>query len=102
MTRTDIPTRRPSEIIAFDHNGIAYDGQVSYLMDGTPIEIFLHGGKTGTPVQAVARDSAVAVSLALQFGAPIKTIRAALTRLDDGSAAGPLGQLLDLIVGPQA
>jgi ribonucleoside-diphosphate reductase alpha chain len=39
---------------------------------------------------------AVAASLALQFGCPADTLRKALLRLTNGSAAGPLGRLLDL------
>lgn len=93
--RLMVPNRRYSEIVPFTHGGIAYEGQISYLQDGAPIEIFLDGGKAGTAIQSVARDSAVAVSLALQYGAPLETLRKAMTRNDDGLAAGPLGAFLD-------
>jgi len=96
--RTAVPNRRHSEIVAFTHDGIVFKGSVSTLPDGTPCEIFLDGGKAGTAVQHVARDSAVAASLALQYGAPLETLRAAMTRTDDGAAAGPLGTLLDHVV----
>jgi hypothetical protein len=59
--------------------------------------VFLQAGKVGSDVQALARDAAVAVSLALQFGTPLKTLREAMTRNDDGLPAGPMGRLLDVI-----
>lgn len=96
--RTQLPPRRQSEIINFDHDGITFKGQVSYGPHWQPLEVFLDGGKSGTAVQNVSRDSAVAVSLALQHGAPLETLRLSMTRNDDGSAAGPLGKLLDLVV----
>lgn len=95
--RIPIQTRRQSEIISFYHDGISFIGQVSYGPNWRPLEVFLDGGKSGTAVQNVARDSAVAVSLALQYGTPLETLRLAMTRSDDGSAAGPLGRLLDLV-----
>ena len=98
--RQTIPNRRMSEIIAFRHSGIAYTGSVSYCEDnGLACEVFLDGGKAGTAVQSVARDSAVAVSLALQYGAPVSVIRAALARNGDGTPSGPLGAMLDLVEG---
>ena len=97
--RTTVPSRRHSEILSFKHNGILFQGQVSFLPDGRPIEIFLDGGKSNTAVQNMARDAAVAVSLALQFNTPLETLREAMTREDGGHAAGPLGTLLDLICG---
>jgi hypothetical protein len=43
------------------------------------------------------RDSAIAVSIALQFGADLQTIRAALTKDHDGSSATLLGAALDIL-----
>ena len=97
--RVSVPTRRQSEILSFVHEGIRFYGQVSYLPDGTPCEIFVDGGKPGTAVQAVARDSAVAVSLALQHGTPLETLREAMTRDEQGAAAGPIGAFLDVLAG---
>ena len=45
----------------------------------------------------MARDCAVVTSLALQHGAPLDTIRKALTRLDNNEAAGPLGKAIDML-----
>ena len=100
MTRERLPNRRPSEVVEFDHDGIRYRGSVSWGLPGCePREVFLDGGRVGSAVHGASRDSAVAVSLALQHGAPLQAIRAALTRNEDGSPAGPLGALLDLVEG---
>ena len=96
MSRVRLSSRRESEVVAFVHKRIAYTGSVSTWPDGPPCEVFLDGGKAGTAVQHVVRDCAVAASLALQYGAPLETLRAAMTRHDDNAAAGPLGKLLDL------
>ncbi len=95
MTRTALPNRRQSINLAFLHGPIAYQGSMSYGPDGQIAEVFLSGGKIGSEVEAVARDCAVMVSLGLQYGVPIEVMRRAVTRLDDGAAAGPMGQLLD-------
>ena len=98
-----IPNRRNSEVFSFHHGGIKFHGSVSYRSDdGCACEVFLDGGKVGSAIQAVSRDSAVAASLALQHGTPLTSLRAALTRDENGWPAGPLGRLLDLIEGEAA
>lgn len=97
MMRQSLPDRRPSETLEFEHEGHKYRGSVSYDRRGKPLEIFLTTGKPGTGVETVSRDAAVAVSLALQHGTPLETLRKAITRLDDGRPAGPLGVLLDAV-----
>ncbi len=97
MTRKHLPNRRPSEVVQFEHEGHRYLGSVSVDFFGCPVEVFLSTGKPGTGIETVSRDAAVAVSLALQHGTPLDTLRRAMTRLDDGSPAGPLGLLLDAV-----
>jgi hypothetical protein len=67
--------------------------------DGRPAEVFLNVAKSGTPLETYARDSAILLSLLLQHGCPIATVRHAICRNADGSPAGPIGHLLDLIEG---
>jgi hypothetical protein len=95
--RQILPNRRQTQTFRFDHEGQRYFGSVSRFKDGRPAEVFLDAGKPGAAIQAIARDGAVFVSLALQHGCPLETLRKAITRLDDGSAAGPFGKLLDIV-----
>ncbi len=48
--------------------------------DGSLGEVFINGGKSGEVVEAIARDGAVLLSLALQYGADLSNIRSAITR----------------------
>jgi hypothetical protein len=108
MIRTALPNRRHAERIRFEHGELGREqtffGTLGYpdLSGEQPLEIFLAGGKPGSSLDAMSRDFAVVVSIALQSGVPLEDMRQAITRLDDGSAAGPGGKLLDLIGGADA
>lgn len=97
MNRTILPNRRQNLSVNFDHGRASFHGTASHDGADKIMEIFLSGGKPGSELEAATRDCAVIASLAIQFGAPLDVIRKALTRLDDGSAAGPMGAFLDLI-----
>jgi hypothetical protein len=60
--------------------------------------VFLNADKIGTGIETQARDAAITASLYFQQGGSPETLRRALTRNSDGSASGPLGRLLDLLV----
>ena len=63
--------------------------------DGALGEVFIDTGKSGADLQNIANDAAVVISLALQHGVPIETIRHAVTRCSDGSPASILGAVVD-------
>ena len=83
-SRRVLPIRRHSETfdIAFGGLSAPHTVTVGYYDDGTIGEVFITGGKSGEQVAAIARDSAIILSLALQYGAPLATIAHALTRDD--------------------
>jgi hypothetical protein len=96
MTRQRLPSRRQNESFAFSHAGLGFTASIGFFPDGRTAEIFLSSNKPGSPIEAIARDAAVTVSIALQFGVPtIETIRSALTRDHDGGPATALGAALD-------
>lgn len=70
---------------------------IGFYDDGRPSEVFVQGCKSGTDVQAVARDAAIILSFALQHGTPIATIRKAITRDHGEAAASLIGAVVDLI-----
>ena len=53
--------------------------------------------RPGRTSQSTARDAAVVLSLALQHGIPIETIRHAVTRSGSGEAASILGAIVDVL-----
>lgn len=91
------PNRRCSEIIDFEYSGNKFSLGLSRFADGRVAEIFISSERPGSPLEAIARDSAVAVSFALQCGADIAALRAALTRDHDGGPASPIGAALDCL-----
>lgn len=97
MTRHCPPDRRDGELVTFDHDGVRYTAQFSRDESGAVSELFLNCGKEGTTANIVARECAVILSIAVQSGTSLETIFAALPKLQDGKAAGPVGKALTLI-----
>ena len=96
--RQTLPNRRSCETVEFDHDGIRYVASIGrFPYSGAISEIFVHGGKTDSAADVAAHDGAIILSLALQFGTPINAVRHALMKLRNGSAAGPIGKLLDIL-----
>jgi hypothetical protein len=93
--RQRLPNRRACESFEFRHAGLDFTLAAGFYPDGRIAEIFLSSIRAGSQVEAVARDSAIAVSIALQFGADLQTIRAALTKDHDGHPATLLGAAID-------
>jgi hypothetical protein len=95
VRRERLPNRRRNESFEFFHGGLGFTASVGFFEDNRVAEIFLSSRKPGSPIEAIARDAAVTVSIALQFGAPLETICSALTKDHDGQAATLLGAALD-------
>jgi hypothetical protein len=96
-TRRRLPNRRRSEVLDYDINGSRYTASVGYYNDDRVGEIFLRSAKSGTHVNIAMIEIAVAVSMALQHGCDMDTLRAAMPRTEDGMAEGAMGRLLDLL-----
>jgi len=97
MTRRVLPQRRSSETFGLRFWSQNFTVTVGFYADGTPGEVFIDSGKTGQDVQSTARDAAVVLSLALQHGAAVETIRRAVTRNGAGDAASILGAVIDTL-----
>lgn len=118
-TRRRLPNRRQSYNYEFEHDGIVYVASASVyginFKDPREVdwgEVFLSpaaGKNVDSKIGQLASDSAVLVSLALQYGTPLNTLRKALCRdstLDSGESpeaglpemitySGPIGVMLD-------
>jgi len=97
MTRERLPNRRRCESFEFEHAGLRFTLSIGFYLDGRIAEIFLSSHKPGSPIEAIARDAAVTVSIALQHGAYLETIRRALTKDHDGGPATLLRTALDAL-----
>jgi hypothetical protein len=95
--RERLPNRRQCESFEFRHAGHPFTLCAGFYADGRIAEIFLSSHKPGSPIESIARDVAVTVSISLQFGADLETIRQALTKDHDGGPATAIGAALDTL-----
>jgi hypothetical protein len=95
--RQRLPNRRASESFIFEIDGLRFTATVSRFADGRIGELFLNNHKSGNQSDTNARDAAIILSFALQYGADIDEIRKALCRNSKGRALGPVGAALDLL-----
>jgi hypothetical protein len=98
VTRDRLPNRRASTSFDFEVAGLRYTATFSRA-GGRVLEVFIQNHKPASQSDSNARDSAIAASLALQFGCPLDVLRRALLRDSHGRASTPLGVALDLIAG---
>ena len=98
MPRQPLPHRRLHETLEVEHWDQNFIVGIGRANERSPItEIFIHANKSGTQAETLAADSAVLLSIALQYSAPLEVLRQAITRNQDGTAAGPIGAILDRI-----
>jgi len=95
--REALPPRRNSHTFNLDWGGFnrAYAVTVGHYDDGRIGEVFITGGKSGEVVEAIARDGAVLMSIALQYGASVETIAGAITRDGQGAPSSIVGVVID-------
>jgi hypothetical protein len=105
-SRRILPQRRPTYTFDIHDDGGRVDLTVAYsifeapgtLPPHTVAEIFLTSRKIGSGTEAIARDAAILLSLAVQHGCPLDTIMHALTRNQDGSPQSLMGRVVDRVI----
>ena len=99
MNRDPLPLRRRSETFEVDFGGLRSKNTISigYYADGRIGEVFINSGKSGETTEAIARDSAIILSMALQHGVPIETIGHAITRDGQNMPMTIVGVIVDLL-----
>jgi hypothetical protein len=95
--RNRLPNRRPAESFDLEVQGLHYTATVGRFPDGTIGELFLNNHNSNSSADNAARDCGIVLSIALQHGADLETIRRALCRNSQGRASGPIGAALDAI-----
>lgn len=95
--RCALPQRRFTETFNFRHWGLEYTISFGRYPNGNIGDFFINCGKSGEQAETLARDSAVILSLALQYGTPIDAMLHAISRDADGKPSGPIGALLERI-----
>lgn len=96
-SRRLLPNRRPSETLTFEHGGTDITVTAGKYPEGAIGEIFINAGHANSAIDAIVSDAAIAVSFALQHGADLASIKAAMKRNSQGEASSPIGAALDRI-----
>ena len=98
--RRELPQRRHSETFDMSFDGFSkkYYVTVGYYDDGGIGEVFINHPASGFQSEAIARDGAVLLSLALQYGVPLETLQHAITRNDNNEPTSIVGAVVDRLV----
>ncbi len=86
-----------------DGSSTHFEASIGFDAQGKPKEIFLCGAKSGSDLDAMLNDTAVAISVALQHDVPAKAMAASVARIPeeiDGPGLLPasiVGAVLDLV-----
>lgn len=97
MSREHLPMRRYAENFEINFANVPVSVGFGYYDDGRIGEVFLSTKKAGSYVDTAARDTAVLMSLLLQYGASARIISNALTADAQGLPEGLAGKIAAII-----
>ncbi|MBY6239828.1 hypothetical protein [Methylosinus sp. Sm6] len=95
--RCALPRRRAGESFDFEFQGTCFTATIGLYSDGRVGELFLNGLKLDTAQDVYACDLGKAISIALQYGAPLEALARTMTRDGAGRPRGLAGHVLDLM-----
>ena len=81
MTRTPLPTRRPSVTVTTEWQGRPLAIGIGFNTDGQPREVFVTGPREGSDLAHLLADLCVVISVALQHGIPATALSKSLGRV---------------------
>lgn len=103
--RKRLHQRRSHEVIAIEHDGQRYKigiGREIVCIErgvfGPVVEVFLNAQKVNSPVDCLACDGAILISMLLQYGCAAAEIAKAIKRNPNGSPSSLFGHVANLIV----
>ena len=97
MTRVRLPSRRFAATVDLEHSGSRFTVTVGFYPDGRPGEVFVHGTRTGSTLDALLADACVVVSCLLQHGVEPSELATSMGRLGSAEAASVIGAVIDLV-----
>ena len=99
MTRQRLPNRRPAETVELEHNGSQFTVTIGFYPDGRPGEVFTHGIRSGSNLDALLADACVVVSCLIQHGVEPRQIASSMGRLGTAEPTSIIGAVIDLAAG---
>ncbi len=95
-SRFRLPNRRESTVEELLYNGERF--HISYsALQGRVWEVFISGPRAGTDLYAICATAATVISLALQHGVPLTTMKDAALRDKEGNPVDIVGAVLDVL-----
>jgi hypothetical protein len=94
--RERLPNRRRCEIVATEFRGRQFAILIGRFADGAIAEVFVEPRRVGSDGAEDSRDVGIVLSLALQFGVPLESMRAAVSRAE-GRPTSLTGHVLDVL-----
>lgn len=91
--RQVLPNRRSCQTVDLVFRNHRIVLTTGHFPDGRLGEVFLNIGKSGNDLDAIARDSAIVLSLAIQHGVAIETVAHAMSKDARGQALSILGAI---------
>jgi hypothetical protein len=97
MTRVRLPNRRPAETVMLEHDGARFMVTIGFYPDGRPGEVFTHGARSGSNMDALLADACVVVSCLIQHGVEPSNLAGSMGRLGNTKPASVIGAVVDLV-----
>lgn len=104
-SRHRLAGRRAHETVAIEHENQRYKiglGRELVCVErqklGPIVEVWLNAQKANSPLDVLASDGAILMSMLLQYGCPGENIAHAMKRNPDGSPASPLGRAAAFLI----
>ena len=97
MTRTRLPDRRFAETAMLEHDGARFMVTIGFYPDGRPGEVFTHGARSGSNIDALLADACVLVSCLIQHGVEPSELASSMGRLGNAGPASIIGAIIDLV-----
>ena len=96
--RLRLRDRRELETIAIEHEGQRFKvGLGREDVDSPVVEVWLNAQKVNSPIDVLASDGAILVSMLIQYGCPAEEIIKSMKHNSDGKPASPLGVAAQLV-----
>ena len=97
MTRTRLPDRRAAETVALEHDSARFMVTIGFYPDGKPGEVFTHGARSGSNLDALLAGACVVVSCLMQHNVDPAALAASMGRLGNTKPASIIGAVVDLV-----
>ena len=102
LTRERLPNRRAAETVELEHGGQRFTVTIGFYPDGRPGEVFTHGARSGSNLDALLADACVVASCLIQHGAEPRDLAASMGRLGSAEPASIIGAVVDLAAAASA